>query len=312
MSQFGHELFSTISNNGYIKEGSEEFRNHCCLISIKNYIERMPQNDPITLVELRRIGNATDQTWPKTKEFNYENKSQCKILETIALNFNLVINFIYVNKTVDRPHPWLGNVAYTINPYGNNIVNIAAFGNHFELIVSDRTIGSSLYQPKKIDTKTLKYIPVSIEDTLYMYNNKMDDITNYYVEAMKGTTNRIETLNKEYNTFFDQLKPLHENYIKSIQCKCKKHRALYEEKYNKEKFVIQNMIDQKKEQMGKLNQTLYNIKQEYDQYLKSLKHKSENDDADLAKQMQFDEYNNLKKKYYILQKKYHILQRKLF
>lgn len=150
--------FTTIENDGNI----DGMSNQCLWISIKDYLTYVKNYD-ITVRQIREIGNLGPDT--EKIEFNEDNPQLKNALEEIANFFDLKIE-IYSVLPNRAPDPNMFDVINNqipvprliVNKNLINIVPIASFGGHFELITSGCHIIQLhlINQPKNLHTFTPK------------------------------------------------------------------------------------------------------------------------------------------------------------
>jgi hypothetical protein len=216
--QMGGAYFQTIYNNGGIE--GERMAQQCIWISIKDYllyhlgITRTVRE----LKELVGLGPETDYT-----EFDDNKPELLAPLTRLCKHWGITLIFILVNRdgTVHRSCLDDNNnmVGTSINP-GHDIVYIASFGGHFELITrSDnyvlpqyQTPTTALVSPTRYKPKVLvgsEYVPIAssaisqlqsalveIEQNIEFYNKDIKIIT-AEMEQTRKAINSLSSLGLE-------------------------------------------------------------------------------------------------------------------
>ncbi len=154
--QIGGASITTISNNG----SGDNMLNQCMWISIRDYLNyhRGENRTVRALKQSVGLGPDTDHT-----EFDEENPGYVDALTRLCRQYEISIYLIVASRDGTVRQISLdgkGNLfpINIINPNAPNIVYIASFGNHFELIVSgpnytlskhsSSTSTSAPYEPK--------------------------------------------------------------------------------------------------------------------------------------------------------------------
>ena len=142
------EKVNVIKNNG-VEDG---MTNQCFWISIKDFIIRSGINRQMTLRQLRTEAGLTDDT--KNTKFDNFNPVFEAAINTIAKRYKLQINVWSMNSDgkVEKLYTKINPNGPNIKP---NIVQIASYGDHFELIFRKGT----LYEPAVNNRGT--FIPIT-------------------------------------------------------------------------------------------------------------------------------------------------------
>jgi len=233
-NQKGGVKFRVIPNNGGVTEilnngNPLQMSNQCMWISIRDYLINV-LHIPISVSELKTIAGldleatAHIQFDLESKDFNFKEG-----IERVARMFNLNIK-CYLVDSEGNSHPALiddrGQLIpmHIINEFGTNIVSIAFYGGHFELIVDGPgitqpiqnlppNINVEIEKPKIFDKKTQIYIDPSStydKELMDLYINLIDsqqkiDINNKNIDANNKTI-------KEFNKLFEiHLKEIEQN-----------------------------------------------------------------------------------------------------
>jgi hypothetical protein len=205
MSIQSGDLFKTIRNNGCLTENNITYTNQCMWISVLDYLKHF-LNRKITLGELRYIGMLDDTT--RYSMFDINNGTFVRSIDAIANNFNLHIQIYYVN--ANGYCRWLGNHQFDFGNFtSTNIVNIAAFGNHFELIVDNVN-----FNDNNVNKKIRNFIP---EIDIASGNKINDNVTEYFI-AIVRLQQEIDIC-KKYS-ISEQIKAI-EQIIKNLEIKLK-------------------------------------------------------------------------------------------
>lgn len=133
----GNNFFNVVPNSGQV----DDMSNQCMWISISDYL-RIYREINISVRELRQIAGL-DRTTEQT-QFDWETPQFRRGIEKVAEIFGLRINCYLVGHdgvpnqylffdpdTKRNPMPM-----HIINERGHNIVNLAFYGAHFQLITS--------------------------------------------------------------------------------------------------------------------------------------------------------------------------------
>jgi len=180
--QFGGNNFTVIPNSGAI----DGMSNQCMWISIRDYLQNY-RNINISVRELREYAGL-DQTTEHT-QFDWETPEFRRGIERVCEIFSLQLNCYLVDHN-GQPNKYLFHDPETkqhpmpmqiINERGHNIVNIAFYGAHFQLITSgfgmERFYGGhgipekaqpikmiTFYENKEVDDKIKEYYDQIIEN----------------------------------------------------------------------------------------------------------------------------------------------------
>jgi len=132
------DVFMTINNNGYVKEGDSEKRDQCFWISIRDYLNNFRCRQDVTVGQIKtflKLDSSTD-----SEKFDWETPKYRRVAEELARQLNLRIDFYciiegrsFLTNHRNEPIPQI-----TINEEGSNIVSIGfdgTYGGHFELII---------------------------------------------------------------------------------------------------------------------------------------------------------------------------------
>ena len=154
----GGNPFRTIGNRGSVTENGVNMSNQCMWISIRDYINNFTNRGPITVSEIKRIAGL-DLKSTANSDFNFENEKLRAGLERVCRHFNIQLNIYNVERSGQLRRAWYINYysgrdkfphPIRFNEDGGNIVSIAAYGAHFELIVNGYGIlgpGDFQYDP---------------------------------------------------------------------------------------------------------------------------------------------------------------------
>lgn len=191
--------FEIIENNGFqkfTKNGIDyEYYNQCFWISILDALKNFNIN--LTLFELRLLIKNNGITNINSHKEQFDTIEHFDSLLFIVNNFDLTINFYQVinNKIDNSPNYTIGN--------GNNIVNIASYGNHFAFIKSfggnnNHNFNNLNIALGKEVTNTINYKnKCKIQNYITQITNLNLDNLNYKYILKSQTVDEIEFI--EYN-----------------------------------------------------------------------------------------------------------------
>ncbi|AYV78492.1 MAG: hypothetical protein Edafosvirus15_13 [Edafosvirus sp.] len=246
------KAFRTICNNG-VADGV--YRNACIWIAIKDYIKYILQDETITIYNLRN-----DAKFPGSNidDFDFNNSSHRNGLDIMLKQKGLVIHFFYANeidksKKNDEPQlikdkfgsalrgniiwGWLGSAQQKVGDLkSKSIIPIVAFGNHFELIVSE--------------TNTTPNFDICFEK-LKSDGRRIDSYQPKY--SIKNTYLPIVEIRRE---FFGQIPVLKDEINKSIETlfnKIEEKKYLIEMTEMKTKELLNSLEILQKSMLGKMS-----------------------------------------------------------
>lgn len=206
--QKGGVKFNVVPNNGAIEEFTEEgelfqMSNQCMWISLRDYfINVLPDSGINTVIQLKRLAELDLKSTLHT-QFDWETLEFREGIEIIAGIYDLRIEAYLVNSNGDS-HPNLKHKngsdmpMHIINERGRNIVKIAFYGSHFQLITDNlnvfesKPIKSEPIIPKIFSTKTMKYENIS-DDEIMIYYKELIDFKNIYDINKKNIINEQAT-----------------------------------------------------------------------------------------------------------------------
>jgi hypothetical protein len=284
-TQQGGLRFNVIPNNGSVTEftntGEElTMSNQCMWISLRDYfINVLPGNEyPNSVLQIKILAGL-DLLATRSEQFDWESTQYPfrQGIEIIANLFDLRIEAYLVDGN-GNTHSELTNPdgspmpMHLINEYGNNLVKIAFYGGHFQLITDnlnlDRSINQEPEKPKIFSKKTQAYEDISSLSSdipVELYTQSIDlkqkyDINNKHIQENDATNNllleQIELIKKDIEPLVSTLGNLEtltdiepSEKLRLIESIKKQYMSLYEEN---EKLVKKH-ID-----ITKNNEELYN------------------------------------------------------
>ncbi len=132
------DVFMTINNNGYVKEGDREKYDQCFWISIRDYLNNFRCRQDVTVGQIKTFLGLDLST--DSEKFDLDTPKYRRAAEDLARQLNLRIDFYciiegrsFLTNHRNEPIPQT-----TINEGGSNIVSIGfdgSYGGHFELII---------------------------------------------------------------------------------------------------------------------------------------------------------------------------------
>ena len=176
--QKGGHKFHVIPNSGRVTEYLDnetkfEMSNQCIWISLRDYFQNFLELQS-SVLELKNIAKIDIYNTQNT-QFDWETPNFRRGIEIIAQIYNLRIEFFLVDHN-NNHHPSLiyddgtPMPMHIINDHGHNIVKIAFYGAHFQLIIPDNGINTpqEFIQPAQFhifDNKTRSYSPPKSEQS---------------------------------------------------------------------------------------------------------------------------------------------------
>ncbi len=202
----GGTRFRSIPNSG---GGEPGLANQCMWISIRDYIN-YHRGIVTTVIELkRRLGLSLDTN---TIEYDDDNPILRNALERLAVGLRITLCFIYTKRDGSIAPFCLNQDGTmrpfrTINPGNNDIVYVATFGRHFELIVDGPN-----YQLERHHNSTIRevnpYQPKVRVNNNYVLPSQVSDYEDKQI--VQASINLVE-INQNIDYFENQLKELRKN-----------------------------------------------------------------------------------------------------
>ena len=204
--QRGGAKFNVIPNTG----SEDGMTNQCMWISIRDYLlrylgMRISVRDIRKMAELDKTSEHEQFDW-ESRRFQFR-----RAIEIIARKFNLRIN-LYLTDHNGNPNEHLlypGSdipiPMHIINDHGVNIVNIAFYGAHFELIVNGPGIAYNL--PVKV-----KEQKVDVIKPITFFNNQIvEGRMKQYIDIIIENNQTLELLEKDIKKILEQIEQINRN-----------------------------------------------------------------------------------------------------
>lgn len=277
-------IFETISNSGSLPE-LPGVSNSCMWISILHYLRYFGGQTQLSLKDVRALGNVGSAEH-NNKIFDSKLVFHSDGIERICRHFNIQINVYAIginNLLVIQdifPHPSKRGPNY--NP--TNILRIASYGMHFEIITKSTQLGINLStsstgvtipeSPKNqklvFDAEKEEYIDQNdVENKLLTYRQLIIGKTGVEKDSIESEIKRLEknldkikiivsknvTINKE---LLNDLNKRKDELEKEISTATKLYQDLLSQGYDKNNHLIVEMIskienDQKELEVLKVN-----------------------------------------------------------
>jgi hypothetical protein len=256
--QYGGARFMVIPNSGSI----DGMSNQCMWISIRDFLVNY-LGIRITVRGVRKMAGLDALT--EHTSFDWENQRFRDAILLIARKFNLQINCYLVDHN-GEPHPALYHDPETrtlpmpmhiINDRGRHIVNIAFYGNHFQLI----TEGNNIVMPRKLTSTSINKEPIKIltfsKDQIIEGELKksIDEIIEAH-QNVEVYTKQIETLRQQITLtinnledskgtdIYDTIKQITEREILLFENEINLYKQIIDD--SKKKIIeLQKIIDSK-------------------------------------------------------------------
>jgi hypothetical protein len=171
--QIGGGKYITIKNSGYVNENGINMYNQCMWISIRDYLSYV-RGINITVQDLKNMVGLGPDTYDEM--FDWETPRYRDAIMGLCQIFDICIN-AYLTLQNGETHPELvfpgtdiPMPMHIINEHSNNVVPIAFYGAHFELILSGPYITTLIpfnssnnfnqapYQPKVFMKSKQRYV----------------------------------------------------------------------------------------------------------------------------------------------------------
>ncbi len=196
-NQLGGARFQSIPNSGSI--AGERMGLQCIWISIKDYLRyhRGIERSVRDLKQSVGLGPETDYT-----EFNEDVPGMAEALENLCIQLDIKLNFIYTNSKGEIAPYCLdsnGNMLpfRIINSNSTNIVYIATFGRHFELIINGPNYELTKYHTSRAPVVTpQQYTPKVVLCGEYIEIKEQTEINKHKIRLVEISQN-IEYFKKE-------------------------------------------------------------------------------------------------------------------
>jgi hypothetical protein len=184
--------YNTIHNDGTITEQGIDMVNQCLWISIRDYL-RHCHNIEYTIIEIKEMAGLGAES--DYEMADWENPVFRHAIERIADVLNIRLEFypVYLNEHYDYRN--IEAARHIINPSAREIVSIAFYGAHFELIISGPNI-----RPCRIISTTQKPNIGEFKPNLKVINPHLEhSIKDDHTMIKKNITdnnNKIDILKK--------------------------------------------------------------------------------------------------------------------
>jgi hypothetical protein len=249
--QKGGYKFQVISNNGGVSENGINMGNQCMWISIRDYL-RYFKNIHTTVTELKTIArlniDATkyEQFDLDSRKFNFKDG-----IDFVAKHHNLRIEAFLID-SYGNSHPHLVDdfgmpiPMHIVNETGKNLVKIAFYGGHFELIVDGYTqppphIKPVATQPYIYNKTENLYIKPDLSDESDIMQILLIDLNNL-LEILKMNEKFIQNNTDSIIYFNQQIKTNQAEIMMNLKSQ-EMNVELGEQKEEYHKFLKSNMIN---------------------------------------------------------------------
>lgn len=205
-TQRGGAKFFVIPNAG----SEDGMTNQCIWIAIRDYLV-MYRGKKISVRGVRKMAGL-DQT-SEHEQFDWESIRIPfrRAIETIARKFNLRINLYLTdhngnpNEQLLYPGSDIPIPMHIINDSGMNIVNIAFYGAHFELIIN----GPGIVYNLPIKVKDYK---VDVIKPITFYNGEIvEGKRKEYIDMIIDNNHTLELLERNIKKILEQIEQINKN-----------------------------------------------------------------------------------------------------